>query len=170
MLIEKAQVMIGTKARKKEIEKIIKAAKRLAIRYYALTGRPLGITGEIAEWEAIRLLRLKTAPVRQPGYDALRGRTRLQIKSRSFDQAKPAQRLGQIRLDRPWDAVLLVVLDMNLKIVAIYEAKRPAIRKALRKPGSKARNERGLLAVSQFKKVATQVWPKTASEGVYMHE
>jgi hypothetical protein len=119
----------------------------------------LGVTGEVAEWEAIRLLRLKPAPVRQSGYDALRGRTRLQIKSRSFPQNKPSQRLGQIRLDRRWDAVLLVILDVKLNVVAIYEAKRPAIRRALKKPGSKARNERGLLGVNQFKNIGTKVWP-----------
>ena len=132
----------------------------MAARYYKLTGRPLGITGEVAEWEAIRLLHLKPAQVRQAGYDALRGRTRLQIKARSFDQAKPGQRLGQIRLDRQWDAVLLVILDMKLNVVAIYEATRSAVKRALKKPGSKARNERGLLGVNQFKSIAREVWPK----------
>jgi hypothetical protein len=129
------------------IERIIGAAKRLGRRYYSLTGRPLGVTGEIAEWEAVRLLRLEPAPVRQEGYDAIRRsksgrRIRLQIKSRSFDQAKPGQRLGQIRLDRRWDAALLVILDTKLNVVAIFEATRSAIERALRRPGSKARNER----------------------------
>jgi len=113
----------------------------------------------------IRLLRLEPASVRQSGYDALRpnksGRdTRLQIKSRSSPQEKPNQRLGQIRLDRTWDAVLLVILDTKPNVVAIYEAARSAVRRALKKPGSKARNERGLLGVNQFKRIVRQVWPK----------
>jgi len=44
--------------------------KRIARRYYQLTGRPLGVTGAVAELEAVRLLGLRAATVRQPGYDA----------------------------------------------------------------------------------------------------
>ncbi len=39
-----------------EILDLLQEAKRLAIRYRELTGRPLGITGEFAEAEAARLL------------------------------------------------------------------------------------------------------------------
>jgi hypothetical protein len=49
--------------------------KELAKRYFALTGRPLSVTSEIAEYEASRLLGLELAPVRQPGWDAT-GRAR----------------------------------------------------------------------------------------------
>jgi NADPH:quinone reductase-like Zn-dependent oxidoreductase len=45
--------------------------KQLAREYYELTGRPLGVTGEIAEYEAARLLNIKLASVRQQGYDAI---------------------------------------------------------------------------------------------------
>ena len=47
-------------------------AKALAARYYQLTGKPLGITGEIAELEAAELLGLSLADARQAGYDAIR--------------------------------------------------------------------------------------------------
>src|SRR2546422_9355915 len=99
----------------KAISKILRSAKRLAKRYYNLTGRPLGITGEVAEYEAVRLLRLERSAVRQPGYDAIRRRrgrvTKLQVKARCIlDPSKPGQRIGQIRLDRKWDKVLLVIL------------------------------------------------------------
>lgn len=53
-----------------ELVGLLADAKRLAKRYYVLTGRPLGITGEVAEYEAIRLLGLRPAQVRHPGYDA----------------------------------------------------------------------------------------------------
>src|SRR5438309_743966 len=83
-----------------EIGRILRSAKRLAKRYYSLTGRPLGITGEVAEFEAVRLLRLERCPVRQPGYDAIRhhkGRiTKLQVKARCIlDPSRPGQRIGQ---------------------------------------------------------------------------
>lgn len=131
-----------------------------------LTGRPLGVTGEVAEWEAIRLLRLKPAPVRQSGYDATRrsrnGRMiKLQIKSRSFDQSKPGQRMPGINLKKPWDCVLLVILNRDLNPVGIFEATRSAVERELNRTDSKAR-KRGALAVSQFKRVARQVWPVQA--------
>ncbi len=146
-----------------EIGKILRSAKRLARRYYKLTGRPLGITGEVAEYEAVRLLKLERSPVRQPGYDAIRRRggrvTKLQVKARCIlNPSKPGQRIGQIRLDREWDAVLLVILDGALEPVEIHEAGRIAVTKALLTPGSKSRNTRGALGLNQFRRIARCVW------------
>jgi len=42
----------------------------LAKRYKALTGKPLGVTGEIAKFTAARLLGLERSSARNPGYDA----------------------------------------------------------------------------------------------------
>lgn len=146
-----------------EIGHLINQARELAVRYRALTGRPIGITGEVAEFEAARLLGLKLATARQAGYDALREtphRTeRLQIKGRCILTKNPGQRLGRIDLDKEWDAVLLVLLDENLQPTAIYEADRAAVEAALLVPGSKARNERGALGVSKFRSIGVQIWP-----------
>ena len=46
-------------------------AKVLAQQYRALTGKPLGITGEVAEYEASRILGVELTPARQAGYDAI---------------------------------------------------------------------------------------------------
>ena len=80
---------------------VIDAAKAVAIRYRELTGKPLGITGEVGEVLAARLLGLKLSKARQAGFDAIApdGR-RVQIKSRCIlPDAKPGQRVGSIRLD-----------------------------------------------------------------------
>ena len=145
-------------------------AKRLAQEYRRLTGKPLGITGEVAEYEAARLLRVELAPARQSGYDALERRDgtlrKLQIKGRCLlDDAKPGQRLGSIRTQHEWDAVLMVLLDENLDAVAIYEAERDAIMAALAAPGSKARNERGALGVEKFKRIGTLRWSSATRVG-----
>src|SRR5262245_34061534 len=110
---------------------LLAEAKRLAKEYYDLTGRPLGVTGEVAEYEAPRLLDIELPPVRQAGYDAIRecsdGPQRLQIKGRCIlPTSKPGQVVGRIRLDKEWDAVLLVLLNENLDATAIYEADRAA--------------------------------------------
>ena len=41
---------------------ILRQAKRLAQEYYWVTGKPLGVTGEVAEYECARLLRHRTSP------------------------------------------------------------------------------------------------------------
>lgn len=81
---------------------ILRKAKVLARRYYKLIGRPLGITGEVAE--AARLLRVQLTPARQAGYDAVERRNgttrRLQIKGRCLlPNCKPGQRLGSIDIN-----------------------------------------------------------------------
>lgn len=43
--------------------------KLLAVEYHQLTGRPLGVTGEFAEYVAAEHLGLKLAPPRTAGYN-----------------------------------------------------------------------------------------------------
>ena len=142
---------------------ILRDAKALAREYYQLTGKPLGVTGEVAEYEAARLLGVELGPARQAGYDAVEqrnGATRhLQIKGRCLlPNCKPGQRLGSIDITKDWDAVLMVLLDERFDATAIYEAERDAVIAALSKPGSKARNERGALSVSKFKSIGIIRW------------
>ncbi|TCJ18389.1 hypothetical protein EZJ19_02450 [Parasulfuritortus cantonensis] len=139
-------------------------AKKLARRYHALTGKPLGITGEVAEYEAARLLGVALTPARQAGCDALEdtgsGQRRLQIRGRRIlPGGKPGQRIGAIDIGKAFDAVLLVLLNENFETVSIHEASRAAVITAITAPGSKARNERGALGVSQFKAIGRQRWP-----------
>lgn len=150
-------------ADKARVGAIIKAVKKLAKEYYHETGKPLGVTGEIAEWEAAQALGLKLCMARQDGYDAIQdmgGRfKRISIKGRRLLEAsKPGQRLGSIRLKHEWDSVVLVLLDLDFEPKAMYEAERVDIERELLKPGSRARNERGALSVSKFKSIAKTVW------------
>ena len=143
---------------------LLREVKGLAREYYELTEKPLGVTGEIAEYEVARILKLELSRPRQSGYDAVRegdGKTELlQIKGRRLTpSSKASQRIGSINLEKDWDVVILVLLDEHYEPTAIYEARRKAVKAALSKPGSKARNERGSLAVSQFKAIGSQIWP-----------
>ncbi|MEN8721247.1 MAG: hypothetical protein ABF335_00010 [Alphaproteobacteria bacterium] len=141
---------------------ILGRAKQAAVEYYQLTGKPLGITGEVGEYLVAELLGLELAEARMAGYDATDpiGR-KIQIKARSIPSSKrlSGQRLGSIKLDHEWDVVALVLLDELYEPQAVYEAERSAIEAALLKPGSKARNERGALAISKFISIGKQVWP-----------
>jgi len=159
---------VATEQKQERVLAILADATRLAREYHALTGRPLGVTGEVAEHEAVRLLGLELAPARQAGYDALRKRPdggvdRLQIKGRWLPtNAGRSQRLGRINLKHEWDAVLMVLLGPGYEVTEIYEAERAVIEEALAAPGSRARNERGALAVSRFRAIGRRVWNQRA--------
>jgi hypothetical protein len=146
---------------------LLKEAKLLAREYYSLTGKPLGVTGEVAEYEAARILGVQLTPARQAGYDAIErigGATKkLQIKGRCLQETcKPGQRLGSIRTEHDWDAVLMVLLDHEFNALEIHEAQRPQIEAALKAPGSIARNVRGALSVSKFKSIGKLRWQRPA--------
>ena len=148
------------------VMELLGKAKKLAQEYRKITGKPLGITGEVAEYEAARLLKLKLAPARQAGYDAIEKRNdsewKLQLKGRCLLKGhKRGQQIGSIRTTHDWDAVLLVLLDENLEAFEILEAGRASVVEALSAGGSKARNERGSLSVEKFRKLKGVVtrWP-----------
>ncbi|MGV1793568.1 hypothetical protein [Rhizobium sp. A37_96] len=146
------------------VKEILAAIKPLAAEYYRISGKPLGVTGEVAEYVAAGLLGLELAPPRTAGYDALRhtasGVERIQIKGRAYDPAvKRNQRIGTIKPEGPCDVVMLVLLhNATLDPVEIWEASFSSILARLAEPGSKARNERGALAVSDFKRIGTKIW------------
>ena len=150
-----------------KIVNILNEAKDVALRYYKLTSKPLGITGEIAEYEAATILGLTLSAARQTGYDAteiLNGKEhRVQIKGRYMpDPRKVSARVGAIDISKPFDSVLLVLLDENYDAFAIYEATRDKIFAALEAPGSRARNERNQLGIAKFKSISRLRWSKVA--------
>lgn len=151
-----------------EVYQILSAAKALARRYYHLTGKPLGVTGEVAEYEAARILNLELELARQAGYDATETRDgltiRIQIKGRYLSNpGMRGGRVGSIDLKQSFDTVLLVLLDGDYNAFQIYEAARPAVEALLTRPGSKARTERGSVGISQFKAISTLRWERVTS-------
>lgn len=150
----------------RDVQQILADVRTLAKEYYTVTKRPLGVTAEIGEFEVARILDLKLAEAREPGYDAIdpnNGR-KYQIKARALSltngKVNPGQKVGGIKLNHPWDAVLLILFNQSFEPVMIYEAERKAVALALAEPGSKARNIRGALSITKFKSIGRKVWPK----------
>ena len=83
--------------------------------------------------------------------------------SRAIPDPKRAniQRLGSIKPNQEWDAVLMVLMNQTLETQEIWKAERDGVVAALTAPGGKARNQRGALSVSKFRQIGTRVWPKT---------
>jgi hypothetical protein len=148
-----------------KVRDVLAKIKPLAAEYYRLTGKPLGVTGEIAEFVAAEQLGLELTAARSAGYDATRntpnGPVRIQIKGRVCDdKANLGQRIGRIKPDAQCDLVLLVLLDKTMNPREIWEAPALAVLARLAEPGSKARNERGALSIRDFKKLpgSKRIW------------
>lgn len=155
-------------ANHERVMELLREAKALAREYYELTGKPLGVTGEVAEYEAARILGVELTEARRAGFDAIErigGVTKkLQIKGRCLQEnCKPGQRLGSIRTEHDWDAVLMVLLDYEFNATEIYEAQREDVEAALNAPGSKSRNVRRALSVSKFKSIGRLRWKRGAT-------
>lgn len=141
--------------------------KALASEYYALTGKPLGVTGEVAEHSAATLLDLQLVPPRTEGYDAIRtmdgASEKIQIKGRAISRPmKPGQRIGTIKIDADCDSVMLVLLEAaTLDVIEIWEASMADVRSLLTATESKSR-ARGSLAITTFRTKARKVWPAEA--------
>jgi hypothetical protein len=146
-------------------EKLIAQARKLAADYRRAMGKPLpGVSSEIAEHDAIRLLGLTPRPAgAEGGYQATdpgRSDKRIQIKSRAiFDEAKSGQRIGQLNTDREWDSVVLVLMDEEYEPCEIYEAEREDILDFVGK-SSKGRQKRGAMSVARFKIIGRLAWTR----------
>ncbi len=145
-------------------DKLIAQARLLAAEYRRTMGKPLpGISSEIAEHDAVKLLRLEPRPEGASGYDAVdpaRDGLRIQIKSRTiFDESKSGQRVGQLKMDQAWDAVVLVLMDEEYEPYEIYESQRSDI-EAFINSSSSSRAKRGAMSVARFKIIARLVWTR----------
>jgi hypothetical protein len=158
------EIAYASEAAETRAREILAMIKPLAGEFYRLTGKPLGVTGEIAEYVAAEKLGLKLALARTPGYDALRGSERIQIKGRAYgENTKPGQRISRIKTDSQCDTVLLVLLDsFTLDAREIWEAPFASVAKLLVLTESKSR-KRGQLSVSEFKTIARRAWPEIQS-------
>ncbi len=155
------------------VDKLISQTRKLAADYRRATGQPLPLTGEIANFDAANLLDLELLQPAPGGYDAV-GRSgereglRYQIKGRAiFDDSKGGHRIGQLKLEQEWDAVLLVLLDEEYEAFEIYEADRNTIVEAMDESGGN-RGKRGAMSVARFRNIARLVWQR--GEGEVMDE
>lgn len=149
------------------VDKLMDETRRLAVEYRKATGKSLGgVSGEIANYDAARLLDLELAGPNVGGYDAVgksgaRQGQRIQIKGRAiFDDGKSGQRIGQLKTGQDWDLVVLVLMDENLAPVEIYEAERELLENALEQSGGTSKNKRGAMSVAKFRIISRLVWSR----------
>ena len=150
-------------------DKLVSEARRLAAEYRRATGKPLGISSEIAEFDAAKILDLELCEQRDGGYDAIglgkRKGKKIQIKGRAvFDEKKSGQRVGQLKLEQEWDSIVLVIMNEEYDPVEIFECSRKVIEESIDENKSTKRNKRGAMSLAKFKIISDLVW--TQEEGL----
>jgi hypothetical protein len=155
---------LASASREHAIKALLKHAKQIAVKYYELTEKPLGVTGEVAEYEAADKLGLTLEAARSPAVDAFREesgkKVRFQIKGRAVTKGDPYRGRVPKITDGNFEAVLLVLLDKTtLDALEIWRADRISVIARLDEPGGRARNERRSMGISQFRSIAQRVWP-----------
>ncbi len=137
-------------------------ARRIAAEYRRTTGKSLGISAEIARHDACRLLQLEAGD-NNGGFDAYdKDGKKIQIKGRTiFDESKSGQRVGQLKLEQDWDAVVLVLMDSNFQPTQIYRAEHDVVTGALEET---KRSKRGAMSVARFRNIARLVWEQEQGE------
>ncbi len=147
-----------------DVSKLISETRRLAAEYRKATGKALAVSSEIAKHDACEFLSLEPVDAdQQGGFDAIGKHPswqgmRCQIKGRAiFDESKSGQRIGQLKLDKEWDAVILVLMNEDFVSQEMYMATRSEIEQELDEMDSKRKN-RGIMSVARFKHLGRLVW------------
>ena len=150
-----------------QLDKLMEETRQLAAKYRDATGQPLPVSHDLACYDAIRYLNLKTPEKPEASIDAygigdLEGQ-KFQIKGRvQFSNTKgKQQRLGQMNLEGNWDVCLVVILKEDYHAEVILAANEMVIQKAI---GDKKINKRGAMTVSQFRAIAEPVWLSDAQD------
>lgn len=157
-----------------DVNRLIAETRRLAAEYRKATGKALPVSSEIAKHDACTCLSLEPVEAGQEGgYDAVGKHPawqglRCQVKGRAiFDESKSGQRVGQLKLDRQWDAVVLVLMNEEFISQEMYMAHRDEIEDELKDAESKRKN-RGAMSVARFKHLGRLVW--TQVDGIITDE
>ncbi|MCZ6804157.1 MAG: hypothetical protein O7D86_09555 [Proteobacteria bacterium] len=81
----------------------------------------------------------------------------MQIKGRAiFNEKRQGHRIGQLKLEQEWDAIILVIMNADFMSVEIYMAKRDIILTELEE--KQKNNKKGAMTVAKFKLIAELLW------------
>ena len=143
------------------VDKLIAETRRIAKEYRLATGKTLPATPEIAINDAISILEMSPNEEKTPGYDAIfeQGdeKLRVQIKGRViFNGKKQGHRIGQLKVEQQWDAIVLVIMDDDFMPDESYMAKREDILTELE--DKQKNNKKGAMTVAKFKLISELLW------------
>lgn len=140
-------------------DKLMVQTRKLAAEYYQATNQPLPVSGEIAKYDAARLLDLKKPSTEISGVDAVNDDgIQVQIKSRViFKERYSNYRVGQINMDAEWNKVLLVLMKPDYYPFEIYVIDRAEIEDASESENPN-RAKKGAMSVAKFIALGRLAW------------
>ncbi len=141
------------------IGELMEQTRSLAADYRASTGKALPVGGEIAMYDAARLLRLLEPAEPLAGVDLLTEdqHARYQVKSRAmFAGAKSAPRLGSINPNGNWTHILLVLMNESYQTTHLYTLNRETALSEAKVGGKNA------MTVAKFKVIGECIWSAEA--------
>lgn len=143
------------------VNKLIAETRRIAKEYRLATGKILPVTPEIAINDAISILGLLPNDENNPGYDAIYELAdeclKVQIKGRAiFNEKRSGHRLGQLKIEQEWDAIILVIMNSEFMPDEIYMARRDDIVSELEEKAKT--NKKGAMTIAKFKLIANLLW------------
>lgn len=143
------------------VDKLITETRRIAREYREATGKTLPVTPEIAIHDAISILGLIPNNDNSKAYDAYYEcedeRLKVQIKGRAiFNEKRGGHRIGQIKIEQEWDAIILVILNADFMPEEIYMANRKDILAELE--DKQQNNKKGAMTVAKFKLISQLLW------------
>ena len=136
-------------------DQLVDQVAALAVLYRKRFGKSLGVTAEIGEYKAAKLLNLRRAEGNiNKGFDAYdSGDKRVQIKTRI--SSGKAHRTGLFK-NFEFDYALLVLLSENYDLLKVYRAEPKQIEKALKEQSY----DRPSLPIRKFVAIGGLVYPK----------
>ena len=143
------------------VNKLITETRRIAKEYRLATGKTLPVTPEIAINDAISILEMQPNETKNAGYDAIYDRDgeqlKVQIKGRAiFNDKKGGYRIGQVKVEQEWDAIILVIMNADFMPEEIYMAERDIIIDELEE--KKKNNKKGAMTLAKFKLISELLW------------
>lgn len=136
-------------------DQLIDQIAALAVLYRQRFRKSLGVTAEVGEYKAAKLLNLKLEEGNiNRGFDARDDKKkRVQIKTRVY--VRKSERTGLFS-KHPFDYALLVLLSDKYEVLKIYKAERKRILKEIQKQ----RYSKPSLSIGKFTAIGKLVYPK----------
>lgn len=152
------------------IDRLMTETRRLAAEHRRAFGRPLAVSGELARYDASRLLDLELVESPDAGFDALgrgaREGKRILVKGRAiFGDSRGGERLGQINLQAGWDLLLVVLMDDAFEPGEIWELDRELAVAAVNDAADSKRARRGALSVARIRAIGRLAWSRDPHSG-----
>lgn len=141
----------------KNIDRMIERIRQDAVWWRKEFGRSLGVTSELGEYYACKVLKLKRAQPGEKGFDAIKGSKSYQIKSRAPRKGVTVNLSGRIGKFSGFDFNygVMVLLNHEYKLEEIYQADA----KILENLATKEEKGRRGIHISTFIKNSEKIWP-----------